>query len=112
VSHDPPQPIYIWRMTPPPENATAAVPMRAPAAATAPHRTAGTPLAPGASSDMRRVTALVLNVRAGPSANAERVGRLTKGATVAVLEAPGRWVRISAGDGVTGWVSSRYLRPL
>jgi hypothetical protein len=119
VSPDSPQPIYIWRMTPPPENAIAAVPMRIPpsAAPPAPQRTAAmprsaTPPASAAAADLRRVTALVLNVRAGPSADAERVGRLAKGATVAVLEAPGRWVRISADDGVTGWVSSRYLRPL
>ena len=42
---------------------------------------------------------------------AGRVGQLAKGATVTVIEAPGRWVRIAMADGTTGWVSSRYLRP-
>jgi hypothetical protein len=108
-----PKPTYIWRMTPPPVGSTAAITMHAPGAsmpvASAAVGAAPTPQATPA--DRRKVSAIILNLRAGPSASTERIARLPFGTIVTVLEAPGRWVRVATPDGLTGWVSSRYLRP-
>ncbi|MGH1577372.1 SH3 domain-containing protein [Planktotalea sp.] len=58
------------------------------------------------------VTATRLNVRRGPAQSNARIGVLSHGAKVAVIEQRGGWTRINgARDGtqLSGWVSSKYV---
>lgn len=55
------------------------------------------------------VTAAALNVRAGPGVSYERVGLLSRGASVTILESRDGWYRISYGAG-EGWVSGAYVQ--
>ena len=59
------------------------------------------------------VTADSVNVRSGPSTEAEVVGRLGSGeAAMLVAPADGDWARIVIqGDGVEGYVALRFLSP-
>ena len=50
-----------------------------------------------------------LNIRAGPSADNEIVGRLTKDDRIEILDNSGQWWKIKSGD-VEGYVVSDYLR--
>jgi N-acetylmuramoyl-L-alanine amidase len=52
-----------------------------------------------------------LNIRNGPGANFDTVGRLAYGQAVNVIgrNADSSWVQITVPGGVTGWVSSRYV---
>jgi hypothetical protein len=56
------------------------------------------------------VNADSLNVREGPSSDTKLVGAVKKGARVQVLEKPGQWWKIKAGD-IEGYVNSSYLSP-
>jgi hypothetical protein len=56
------------------------------------------------------VNADSLNVRKGPSSDTELVGAVKKGARVQVLEEPGQWWKIKAGN-IEGYVNSSYLSP-
>ncbi len=62
--------------------------------------------------DVRGVAADdVLNVRAGPSAGAQRIGALApdaRGVEVTATDAAGGWGQVNAGEGA-GWVSMRFL---
>ena len=53
------------------------------------------------------VTASSLNVRKGPGTNYERIGGLTNGKTIQVLEDVGDWLKIQYGTDV-GYVSQKY----
>jgi uncharacterized protein YraI len=68
------------------------------------------PAAPAGSGVPASTTAAV-NVRSGPSASAERVGRLAYLAEVRVQgrNADGDWVRAALPEGGTGWISAAYL---
>lgn len=59
------------------------------------------------------VTADSVNVRAGPSTDAEVLGRLGSGEAALLVSAVGSdWARIVIqGDGVEGYVAMRYLSP-
>lgn len=50
-----------------------------------------------------------VNVRAGPSATTARLFVLRPGQKVTAGETAGNWTLITADDGDSGWVSSRYL---
>lgn len=55
----------------------------------------------------------VLNIRAQPSARADRIGTLAHDATgieVVALNSTRRWGQINTGEG-TGWVAMMHLRP-
>lgn len=54
------------------------------------------------------VGASTLNVRSGPGQEFEAVGRLRRGAPVAVSEQQDGWAKVEA-DAASGWVASRYL---
>jgi uncharacterized protein YgiM (DUF1202 family) len=56
------------------------------------------------------VNADSLNVREGPSSDTKLVGAVKKGTRVQVLEKPGQWWKIKAGD-IEGYVNSSYLSP-
>ena len=56
-----------------------------------------------------RVTATMLNVRAGPSTRYGKVGTVRKGQRLTVLESRSGWHRVDLGRGRSGWVSGRYL---
>jgi SH3-like domain-containing protein len=59
------------------------------------------------------LTANTLNVRAGPSARADRLAdrTLRKRATVTEECRAGEWSRVRLVDGRSGWVSNEYLAP-
>ena len=52
-----------------------------------------------------------LNIRRGPSTNAEIAGSLNNGDIVKILESENGWYRIRYGD-TTGYVDARFLRAL
>jgi uncharacterized protein YgiM (DUF1202 family) len=65
------------------------------------------------ASGRMHVTASTLNVRAGPSARADRLAdrTLRKKATVTEECRGGDWSRVRLVDGRSGWVSNEYLAP-
>lgn len=66
---------------------------------------------PQPASDIRYVVADAVNVRGGPSTGDSVVGRLTSGDDVLVVgEAADGWVEVLVeGDGISGFVASRFL---
>lgn len=65
--------------------------------------------APALSSmDRRWITARGLNVRTGPTVQAELVGSLPYGTPVNVLETSGTWAHVETGE-LTGWLSANFL---
>lgn len=65
------------------------------------------------ASGRMHVTANTLNVRAGPSARADRLAdrTLRKRATVTEECRGGDWSRVRLVDGRAGWVANEYLAP-
>jgi len=61
-----------------------------------------------ASSGAAWINTEVVNVRKGPSQGYSKVGQLTKGAKVQVIETKSDWVKCS-GQGCTGWIRSDLL---
>jgi len=64
------------------------------------------------STDLRRVTGTVVNVRNGPGTGYSVVNQLRRGDAVEVLTDPGEgWVKLQAVDTKrVGWMSARFLR--
>ena len=58
------------------------------------------------------VTVDRLNVRAGPSADAELLGQVKQGDALPILgrDDTGDWLRVQLPDGEAGWVSAQYVR--
>lgn len=73
--------------------------------------TGAAPPAVEAGPDFRSVEVAALNVRSGPSTSDEVIGRLEQFEIVSVLEeTEDGWSRILIeGDGIEGWVASRFL---
>ncbi|AXQ94422.1 SH3 domain-containing protein [Cereibacter azotoformans] len=63
--------------------------------------------------DVRLVTADAVNVRSGPSTAFPVVGRLTRGEAVLVVASDAKgWAPIRIeGDGLEGYMATRFLRP-
>jgi uncharacterized protein YgiM (DUF1202 family) len=58
------------------------------------------------------VSANALNVRSGPSTDNSAVDRIRKGEQVLVIAQKSGWAHIKIeGDGIDGWVASRFLTP-
>ncbi|KEO60242.1 SH3 domain-containing protein [Thioclava indica] len=58
------------------------------------------------------VSANALNVRSGPSTANSAVDRIRKGEQVLVVAEKSGWAHIKIeGDGIDGWVASRFLTP-
>jgi uncharacterized protein YgiM (DUF1202 family) len=55
------------------------------------------------------VTSDALNLRSGPSTDAEVLGRLLEGDSVEVAGREGGWIQVATADGATGWAYSDYL---
>jgi len=57
--------------------------------------------------DVRQVTGDVVNMRAGPGTEFDKIGKLSKGAHVAVLDAPGNgWIKVDVVEtGASGWMA-------
>lgn len=55
------------------------------------------------------VTCRTLNIRAGAGTTYSKLGVLTRGDTVTVLEVSNGWAKIDLGNGKIGYVSTRYL---
>ena len=55
------------------------------------------------------VTADKLNVRKGPSIENEKIGSLTEGTVVELLEEENNWYKVQLSDGNTGWISGDYV---
>ncbi|WP_145104719.1 SH3 domain-containing protein [Cereibacter sediminicola] len=66
-----------------------------------------------ARGDVRLVTADAVNVRSGPSTAFPVVGRVTRGEAVLVVDPNAKgWAPIRIeGDGVEGYMATRFLRP-
>lgn len=60
------------------------------------------------SVDRRWITARALNVRTGPTVQADLIASLPYGTAVEVLETSGTWAHVVAGD-VSGWLSANFL---
>lgn len=60
-----------------------------------------------AAMDVRYITASAANMRGGPGTDYEKVARLTEGAEVAVISAPGNgWLELQVvSTGETGWMA-------
>ena len=54
----------------------------------------------------------LLNVRAGPSADAELLGQVKQGDALPILgrDDTGDWLRVQLSDGQAGWVSTQFVR--
>ena len=61
--------------------------------------------------EVRSVTAGTLNVRSGPGSGYALVGALDYGTAMRVMSRSGSWLKITAWNGVTGWVASAYTDP-
>lgn len=68
---------------------------------------------PEAPTDIRYVTARVVNVRGGPSTGHPVIGSLTQGEAARIIHDAGNgWAHILIeGDGIDGYVSTRFLSP-
>lgn len=62
---------------------------------------------PRQRGDIRQVSGNVVNMRSGPGTSYDKLGKLTKGTEVAVLEEPGNgWVKLEVlATGETGWMA-------
>ena len=58
--------------------------------------------------EVRHVTAGQLNVRSGPGSGYALAGTLDYGTALRVRGSSGNWLKVTAYNGVTGWVSSAY----
>lgn len=85
----------------------ASKPADAPAPAAAPVR-ADTPPATTRSSTVI-VIASALNVRRGPSVDAEVVAKVTRGDELTVIATSERWTNVRLSTGATGWVASEHV---
>ncbi|MDW7677348.1 MAG: SH3 domain-containing protein [Bacillota bacterium] len=56
-----------------------------------------------------RVTATVLNVRAAPSTESQRIIQLRSGDEIRIIGREDEWAQIILNDGQKGWVHSEYL---
>lgn len=74
----------------------------------------GEPPPPVSQKNWYQVKASTLNVRSGPSTSDEKVGTLTQGQIVLLLEAneDKTWVRVQRFDGLVGWCAVSYLTDL
>jgi uncharacterized protein YgiM (DUF1202 family) len=54
-------------------------------------------------------TADAVNVRCGPNANHDIVGKLTKGEKVEVMKAAGEWTQIKPTAHCTGWIAAEFV---
>ncbi len=59
--------------------------------------------------DIRTVTAEALNVREAPSSQSFVVGKLLAGASVTVLGQERSWLHVETPEGLSGWVSSKFV---
>jgi len=57
-------------------------------------------------------TCASLRVRDDPNLNARVIGRLVRGQTVDVWVVAKDWWRVQTEDGLTGWCSDAYLKPV
>lgn len=104
----PPRPSYIVPVAHP---AQAAPSKPVPALASLSVQPVATPDEPAPEVEKRYVTAGALNVRAGPSSASEQIAALPMGTEVEVRGNEGRWLEITAADGVKGWAFAKYLSP-
>lgn len=63
-------------------------------------------------TDLRRITAGGLNMRAEPNKFSDLLATLPRGTVVSVLDTSGSWAQVAAPDGTTGWLSQKFLTPV
>ncbi|ABW67744.1 HEAT repeat domain-containing protein [Desulfosudis oleivorans] len=85
----------------------AATPLRPPVAAMAPEETAAVETTAQPETKIRSTVDL-LNIRAMPSVNSRRVGKLLQNEIATVVETLVDWVKIEKPDGTTGYVFKEY----
>ena len=71
----------------------------------------GTPGTTTGSGPAATVNSAGLNMRAGPGRDYDSIGAYERGTTVQVLaqDGTGEWLKVTAPDGKTGWMSARFL---
>jgi hypothetical protein len=52
-----------------------------------------------------------LNIRSGPGKQYNVVGKVARGATVAILEDAGQWLKIRLADGTVGYAAKEHIKP-
>ncbi len=62
-----------------------------------------------AQAEVVYVNASALNMRSGPSADAEIVAQLKSGTELQVVSRNADWVNVRLSDGRTGWVAGRFV---
>lgn len=61
------------------------------------------------SQSRAKVKATSLNIRKGPSTSYNKIGLLSNGQVVDILEKNGTWSKVKKSNGLVGWVASTYL---
>jgi cell wall-associated NlpC family hydrolase len=62
-----------------------------------------------ASQGIAKVKASSLNIRKGSSTSYSKIGSLSNGQVVDILEKSGTWSKVKTSNGLIGWVASAYL---
>ena len=98
----------------PPKTAPIAVPLKVAAiepAPIAPAAALATPVAPISDVPLRddRIGASAVNMRSGPSTNADTLSVLAADQPVQVGDTSNGWAQVTLEDGTTGWVYASYL---
>jgi len=62
-----------------------------------------------ASQGIAKVKASSLNIRKGASTSYSKIGSLSNGQVVDILEKSGTWSKVKTSNGLIGWVASTYL---
>jgi TonB family protein len=80
-----------------------------PTSAAAADRAAASPAPTSRPSSSVIVTASALNVRRGPSVDAEVVAKVNRGDELTVIGTNDRWTNVRLANGNSGWVSSEHV---
>lgn len=69
------------------------------------------PVATPVATDIRQITAGVLNMRSKPDKHSELIASLPRGTRVTVSDTSGSWAYVTTSDGTEGWLSQNFLAP-
>lgn len=58
-----------------------------------------------------KVTGDRVNLRSGPSTNDPKIGQVSSGQVLTVLEETGSWLKVTAPSSVEAWISAQFVSP-